>query len=254
MKKIFLTILFFCVIVNFCYAKIFEEQLNHDQSLMSIYEKDWSAQTFTTISSHNIYGIKLWLRVSQTRNKDLTIYLCDTLDEMPIWDCVPDNYLSKEIFNTQTINPLISGIKEHIIFASSSNDLTENQLYALVITNENATTGTLINLWGSNNNLYEFGKMWYTEEGNWQPAEESDLYFQIIGELPCPATSEDMCVCTTTLDYISNTTTGAGFWLDSSISFGDFLIASFLLGILIIFTIQFIFHLEIPKRIYSKKI
>jgi hypothetical protein len=94
----------------------------------------------------------------------------------------------------------------------------------------------------------------WTQTGrlNWDNLHNADAWFQVMGDTYCSSTKE-MCACTTTLNYIVNTTTGAGFWLDSSIGYGDFLVVACLLLIVVILGSNLILSLEIPKRMNFKK-
>lgn len=56
-----------------------------------------------------------------------------------------------------------------------------------------------------------------------------------------------------TIELIQNTTTGAEFYLDKTISYGDFLVSTFLLILIIAIIIKIIFDSEIPKRINFKR-
>jgi hypothetical protein len=151
----------------------------------------------------------------------------------------------------------LDGAQYQAIFDSAI-ELEENITYA-IIWGKQTNLLSYLDLKGLQEADYPDGESFYSnDEGkSWTLNEnhDADLYFINMGEEPCPATSsEDMCICTTTLNYISNTSTGAGFWLDNSISLGDFLIASFLLGILVLFIVKTIFDLEIPRKINYKKI
>lgn len=256
MKKILLTIIILCSIARFCCATTFESQLLFPELLNSLYGAEYYGQTFTPTTTHNSIGIKVSLGASATRLYNLNAYLCDTLSQKPIVSCL-GNYIAKGTIYASSVNRVLgSGLEYHIIFNNvSEKDLATNTLYSLVMVGY-GTSDTPLTVWGKTGNPYVSGSAVFSKNAGltWTTTTD-DLYFQIIGELPCPATSlEDMCVCTTTLSYISNTSTGAGFWLDSSISLGDFLIASFLLGILILFIVKFIFELEIPRKINFKKI
>lgn len=51
------------------------------------------------------------------------------------------------------------------------------------------------------------------------------------------------------IELIENASTGAMFWLDKSISFGDFLIIILLFTIFLILLVQFIFKLELKQKV-----
>ncbi|GAI16711.1 unnamed protein product, partial [marine sediment metagenome] len=77
------------------------------------------------------------------------------------------------------------------------------------------------------------------------------------GEAPSTSTdfwqySEIVCTSTET-ELIQNATTGAEFYLKKSISYGDFLIITFLVVFLIFGIAKFLINFIIPKIIYWKK-
>lgn len=257
MKKLF-KIIFLTFIVLFLIfflffqagATTFEQFNNRSQSLGSVYDVYIKAQTFTPTTTHTSFGVKLWLGASATRKTTFVVYLIAKTPQ-------PDyrvNYLSKGQIYASSVNTTIGGNEYHILFDNISPALATNTKYSIILENTSATSGTSISGHGDNSG-YASGSSWYSNDGgrNWTEDILFDYYFKIMGEVPCTS-SEDMCVCTTTLSYVQNTTTGAGFWLDSSISLGDFLIASFLLAILVLFIIHFIFGLEIPKRVNLRKV
>lgn len=250
MKKIFiisiLTILISCCLINNAKADTFEEFLENDQAVNAIYRDRLSGQTFTAISSHNVVGVKLWLRTPATRYTPINVYLTETKNG-EITKEWSQMILTQGIIYASSINPLINGNQYHLIFDDTSIYLATDTIYALILEDREASSSAWTSIRGGGNG-YEFGANWYKEEGQeeWILNEDSDLYFKIIGEIN--TSSEDMCTCTTTLTQISNASTGAAFWLDSSISFGDFLIITFLMSIFVLLLVQFIFKLEITPN------
>ena len=62
------------------------------------------------------------------------------------------------------------------------------------------------------------------------------------------------CECyNSTTELVANLDTGAEFYLRKTISYGEFLISTFLLILVVAFIIKIIFDLEIPKRINFKR-
>lgn len=249
-KKILLTILFFCGLANFCFAGGYENYNFHDGLMATVRSTYYASQIFKPPGPYVLYGVKMWFYATSNISavdSTFTITLRQTTNGLP----------NSTILNTSTLSyyglakGLQYGAEYHAIFPSSTL-MIPNTYYALVI--EHSTNSQEVYVKGSSTaggyGYYglssDSGRRWSTSTGG--------LYFITWGDATTTCTSSDMCICTTTLDYISNTTTGAGFWLDSSISLGDFLIASFLLGILVLFLLQFIFNLEIPKKVNFKRL
>jgi hypothetical protein len=267
-KKVFLTILIFCGLIYFNYsqAHAFDNYLTHQDPYASVYGSWAYAQSFIPSASYNSMGVKLWLRTSNTRLSLLEVAICQVNDN-PIPECLKieecpegktpifsfDQVLAYGTIYASSINPIIGGNQYQVVFNDLSETINQGQEYALVFINPNATSSTFVSFYGGAGEYGE-GRIYYSEDcGNrWDKNEEADLYFQLTGELPCEAaTSEDMCTCTTTLTEISNVSTGASFWIDNSISLGDFLIVGLLCGIVILGVLMIFARLEIPVKIKS---
>lgn len=244
MKKLFfltLTILFLYGIISTCQADTLEQYTNHSSAVGSIYGARYMAQTWTSTSTERITnsGIKVWLWDNAIKKTTLNFTLCRLKSTgYPTDGCagilaLPD-WLARGTIYASSINPASDGNEYHIIWDSEPNErligLNTSTQYVIVMTNTTATTGTSVGVRGSSLlGTYSGGKYLYTNDGGltWSSSTE-DLYFKIMGELITSATSEGMCICTTTLSLISNASTGAEFWLDKSISYGDFLVVGFL--------------------------
>jgi len=243
-KKVFLTSLFFCVIANFCYAGTWENFIRHDIDVGSIGSTKWEAQLVKIPASHTIYGVKFWLHATSSvydPNETFYVRLASTTNGLPD---ITKVIATSTPYYQQIIIPTL-GSEYQFIFDKEV-DVSEGT-YAIILnipSDKFYTKGTSTNSEGYGYHAYsnDSGRTWATSSYS--------NYFKTMGET---IATTSMCECTTTLTYISNASTGAGFWLNSSISLGDFLICTFLMIIAGVILVQFIFNLEIPKKINFKK-
>jgi len=103
----------------------------------------------------------------------------------------------------------------------------------------------------TNSKANDFNELFLTNEKIELEFEDEEL-----GDDPVATETllEDPCICcTTTLTEIQNTTTGASFWIDSRISYGDILISTLLMIILIGLIGSALISFLIPKRMNFKR-
>lgn len=216
-----------------CQAKIYEYFLDHSDLVSTVYQNYFYAQSFKATSTHSATGLKLWLISNATLTSDFQVRLTGTIDPCPSppEECTPD---LKFIFATTTIyassiNALkYEGYEYHLIFDDiTEEDLIKDNYYALVFDSVSATSGTNIGLRGKLNNPAFDGTCFYSNDYGitWFTTANVN-YFKIMGQEPF----EEMA--TETKILIENTSTGATFYLDQTITYGDL----FIIGFLILFT------------------
>jgi hypothetical protein len=245
-KKLFVLLLlaFLLCCAGKSEAKLWENFQTRSNLVGSIKSVDYlGCQTFTATSTHSISGIKVWSYVQPGITQFSNLRLKKT--------CATDTQLAIASLVNNSMSNATSGYS-YTFFFDNAYQLPATGTYAMLFEN-NLGSGKYFYLKGSSFGGYS-GGTWSVYDpfiGDWLDA-ISSIYFEIYGEDLCTST-EDMCACTTTLNYIANTSTGAGFWLDSSIGYGDFLVVACLLLIVVILGTNLILSLEIPKRMNFKK-
>jgi hypothetical protein len=231
-----------------CFAQDLYEYYNtSDDASSPIYRYYLKGQTFQARSNHSIDYIKLKLIRNGSTAQSLSIKIYG-LDEFNY----PYDMLAEYRMNSSEIATTSYNWYE----INFENDIWLNiyQYYGIVLT-FNATSPIIIS-WATDvsTSTYPYGHYIYSNNNGatWSSGNTNDAMFEVYGNA---STSEEITMgsCTTTLTQIINTTTGATFWLDSSLSYGDILIAVFLCIFVIFGGIKFITDLEIPKRMNFKK-
>lgn len=206
----------------------------------------WRGQSIIASSTHNVNIIKILAKRQGIPSNPLYIDLF-LADE--------SGFPTGATLTSGTINPQeFEETEQWYDISVNQIEITNNLKYTII---GHITGGDDDNkvLWGRDYSSpqYAQGTFIYSNNsgGSWIAEPEADLLFEVWGEEeipPAPPTT-----ATDTIIFIENTTTGAFFYLDRTITYGDCLIFFILLLILLLLIIKFIFDLEIPRRITAKK-
>jgi hypothetical protein len=246
MKKIVILLLlsFLLFYAGKSEAKLWENFQTRSNLVGSIKSVDYlGCQTFTATSTHSISGIKVWSYVQTGITQFSNLRLKKT--------CATDTQLAIASLVNNSMSNATSGY-EYTFFFDNAYQLPSTGTYAMLFEN-NLGSGKYFYLKGDSFGGYS-GGTWSVYSpllGEWLDSIGS-IYFNIYGEDLCTST-EDMCTCTTTLQQIVNTSTGANFWIDSSISYGSILTILCLVCLIFISLFFVLTHAEFPQNISLKK-